>query len=490
MDPDLDDPNNHVPLVSPEDGWDDLAEDLHKPAQGQHSERPDRGIPAKKEGRKRPIVHYAPKLKLHDNSSYSPVGSKPAAMSNQGDDMEAPERPSRKIAEITSSKVVVTAKDRTAKKKLPINTDNIVSHFHTANSEKVDDEGENKVVIPLSQANKRLRVNAIGPSREIGIQRISKMYPPQAITPVTPAEGVQRTGRTGTHFSRGERADWGEKTARGSLRWTAYSGISIVVLVIIAVVINRPKPGEGGREQSMFSQLAPAESEVVSEEGDGKMVAMLTVVQEEAKQIFAKYATAEKTADFIGMIHRHDEIADVVERQWEPLRAGKGWKPNEQSVWTVLELDDVSYGMLQGSLLDFTSYRAFFRHDGGDLKLDWKATVGYCSTDFVSLQKGEGDGGEVRAWLAPADFYTFPLPEGEFRSFRLASPDKQENLWGYTKVGGVLDEKLLAQFVPSQITGEALSEVAVVVVLERGPTEALPNQWIITNLLRLNWLDE
>ena len=122
--------------------------------------------------------------------------------------------------------------------------------------------------------------------------------------------------------------------------------------------------------------------------------------------------------------------------------------------------------------------------------MDWKATTGHSSADYSLLKKGEGDGAEIRAILSPGDFHTFTLPEGEFRSYRLTAPDREENIWAYTKLGGAIDEKLSSQFIPSQLTGEAIAEVPVVLVLVRGPAQSLPNQWIISKVLSLNWLDE
>ena len=49
---------------------------------------------------------------------------------------------------------------------------------------------------------------------------------------------------------------------------------------------------------------------------------------------------------------------------------------------------------------------------------------------------------------------------------------------------------LVALFLPSQITGEGRAEVSVILGMERGPEEALPTQWMINSLVRLNWLDE
>jgi hypothetical protein len=500
MDPDLDDPNNHVPPVSPDDDWGDLDVTEESRVAGPSTGRPDRGIPPRKEGRKPRVNHHAPKLKLHDDSTYSPLEPKSAAREEE-ESLDMPEDPMRKTASKTTKKAVKGTAKKAVKKarvksanRMPeepvaetVRNSAATTPAETAHEAQADVEPE-RVVLPPSHGGNRFRVNEIGASHEATSQRVPKMYPK---TDAEKAEKpVKSAGRPRRRFSRGERSDWGQKSARGSFRWMLYTGVGVLALIVVAVILSDPGGGGKSREMSMFSQLAPEESEAATGGGDGDMMAMLTSGQEEAKRIFAKYATAKSVADFLAYIHRSEDIAALVEKNWEPIDAKPGWKPDEQAVWTVREQEGVRYGALGGGLPDFTSYRAFFRQDDNGLKMDWKATVGYCSAEFETLKKGQGDGSEVRAWLSPADFHTFPLREGEFRAFRLGSPDGQESLWGYTKIGGELDSSLVAQFIPSQITGEAQTEIGVVVSLERGPADSLPNQWMITKLVRLNWLDE
>jgi hypothetical protein len=64
------------------------------------------------------------------------------------------------------------------------------------------------------------------------------------------------------------------------------------------------------------------------------------------------------------------------------------------------------------------------------------------------------------------------------------------NIWAYTKLKSVIDQKLISQFTPGQLIGEVSSEIPVVLVLARGSAEFLPNQWIISKVVRLSWLDE
>jgi hypothetical protein len=310
-------------------------------------------------------------------------------------------------------------------------------------------------------------------------------------TPSVLEEKSKKAGELRRRFVRGERGDWGMKTGKGSVVWMGLTGVGVISIVVAAVVLSQriSKKSRGGGD-SMYSQLAPIEEEDSDSAEDLEMLEMLTNSQDEAKGIFASYATAKTPGDFLDSVYRADDNREAIQLRWEPLGMKAGWTPGDGAAWTILEQDGMRYGVLEGSFSDFTRFKSYFRRDGDELKMDWKATSGYGTADFDELKKGQGDGSEIRAWISHADFYTFALPEGSFRSFRLMSPDGQATLWGYTKVGSDLDGKLLALFVPSQITGETQTDAAVVIGLQPGPDESLPNQWMIRKLVRFSWLDE
>lgn len=454
MDPDIDDPNNHVPPVAPGDEWGDLDGVKDAPLQGLPPVRSDHGVLPRKVARKPLVNHHTPKPKVHEDRFHAPFV--PAAAKRQQDEATI---------------------------------ENYDLPFPEAEGAYDGAGNSDRVSIPAPQIGKRPRVNEIGAAGESVLQRASKKY--THADAESAGKTIQTPVKRRAMFARKRKGEWGDAASRGSLRWIPYTGLGVVALVVVTVVLDRPAaPDMDLSEQSRFSQMKPEGTGSEIREEDSGMMGMLTDGHEEAKRIFANYATAASPADFMGSVHRAEEMAAFIETNWKPLGAKPGWKPDDKAVWSVRDHEGMRYGALEGSLPDFSTYRAFFRQDEAGLKMDWKATVGYCSSDFVTLKKGQGDAGEVRAVLSPADFHTFPLPEGAFRSFRLSSPDGEETLWGYVKTGGELDGKLVAQFLPSQITGEARTEIAVILSLARGPDESLPNQWMITSLVRLNWLDE
>jgi hypothetical protein len=490
MNPDLDDPYNHVPPVTPGDDWEDLDEGSEKAKMGLPARRADRGLPPRKERRAPQVNEHTPKLKLEQDEAYSPIA--PRKMSEDLKDLAPPAKPEgTKVAPGKAAKKSARKTARKTAKKAAKRVSKKTAYKEVAGTEVKDAPApeEERIVLPPVTGSKRLHVKEIDPANDIGKRRPQKIAPKAAKEDLE--DKLKSVGRLQRRFVRGERGDWGNKTGKGSFIWIAVTGVGVIALVVIAVILSQRSGGDStAGKDSIYSQLSPTAEENFSSAVDTDMLVMLTNSQDEAKRIFARFATAKTPDEFVDVLYGAEKISEMIQTHWEPLGMKDGWSPADSSVWTVLERDGLRYGVLEGVFSDFTRFSAYFRRDAEGLKMDWKATSGFGSAEISELKQGTGDGSEIRVWISRADFYTFPLPEEIFRSFKLMSPDGQENLWGYARVGSDLDGKLLSLFAPGQITGETQRDAAVVLALEPGPEESIPNQWIITKLLRLNWLDE
>ena len=270
-------------------------------------------------------------------------------------------------------------------------------------------------------------------------------------------------------------------------------GAGAVVIFIAVAATLRSRPSKVDQEPgklSVFDDLTDGVTDKGMESKGLESLDTLINAEEQARAIFATYATSKSVDDFIGMIYLPEKNRILLSNDWEPMGVEPGWKPGENCTWTVSEKEGVKYGILSGVLANLSAFNAVFRLDGGRIKMDWRATRGHGSANFAELKKGQGDGAEIRALLSVGNFHTFVLPEGQFRCYRLIAPDRNENVWAYTKLDGLNDKMLLSQFTPSELTGEALRAIPVVLVLMRGSSESLPNQWIISKVTRLSWLDE
>ncbi|MDE0836262.1 MAG: hypothetical protein OSA84_07915 [Akkermansiaceae bacterium] len=474
MNPDLDDPNNHVPPISDGDDWDDLDDVSERTRMGLPPRRVDRGLPPKKDQRGAQVNRHTPTLKLEQEGRYDPLKSKDGSDQVKGDqvnDDESGEPEGKRKVYGKSRKADVAKKPATGL-------------GEAAKNEPI----EARIELPPAKDGKRFRVHEIDPENDPLVGRPHRQTPKVGSIA---SDDHDEIGQQRRRFVRGERGDWGGKAGAGSVKWMILTGIGVLGLVVLAVVLSQTPDRKGNRrDQSFYSQLTPAEAEVQDDSDDLKSLEVLTSSEDEAKSIFATFASAKTADELMAIVYEPERNRELIVGKWKPLGMKSGWMPGDDSIWKVLDRYGTRHAILDGRLSDFTNFSAFFRESADGLKLDWKATISYASADFGDLKKGEGDASEVRTWLSLADFYTFAFPEERYRSFRIMSPERNLNLWGYVAKASELDQKLQKLFLPSPITGESQSEIQVILRLGLREEESLSNQWLIEDLVSLNWLDE
>lgn len=494
MKSDTDDPNNHVPKVSPGDDWYDLDTDSEKSKMGLPPRRMDRGLPPKKETKGAVFSRHDPKLvelcpveEPEDSTDEDDSGGEAQSKSKRGG-------VAKKAAKKTTKKAARKSAKKSAKKK---GAESPPPSLNEVEEESVLPKEEDDIRLPPAPSGKPNRV-----SHSIGGGDAVDSDPRPATRPIQKISSNLKNDRSGgsdedvarmrRRFVRGERQDWGEEKGRGSSNWMIYTGVGIILLVILTVALNQTGGKKKTREsdKSLYSQLEVTEEKSVEETDDLELLEIFTNSKQEAKEMYGIFATAATPADLSEFLFNKDQVLPIIEKRWKPLGVKEGWVPGDQAVWAVHDRNGQRYGVLKGSHPDFTGFYAYFRKEGDGLKLDWKATVGYGTSIFDELKTGVGDGAEIRTLISLTDFYTFALPEENFRSFRLMSPDGNTNLWAYTERDSELDQTLMKLYIPSQITGEALTKVQVVLRMEPGPENGLKNQWLIRDFTRLSWLDE
>jgi hypothetical protein len=517
MKSDPDDPNKLIPPETQEERTGDLRDSQFASEVVELPKRGDRGIPQKKEQRSSFVNRLVTEI---SSSKNFPSGPSPASEadveSSSMQDVLAEEKiankTAKKVAQKTASKAARKVAKKAAKKAAPKSkTGGSKRKRSKADDaiEKAEEPPESPAIVenPVIRLSggksfreeernvtsgvygiKRSQVKEINGSREVVEKQAMKL--PSTLEHANEEQALKEVSLRRRRIAQGDRRDWGEKT-KGTFRWLVYVGIGVISLVIIAIFVSQLLyKRNSGNKLSFFSTIRPDDNDSVSDSSNPEMINILTKGRDDALKSFEVYARSKTLQDIIGMVYQAERNGNLLTERWKSLGMSKAWSLSEKSNWSVFEHEGKNYGILRGELANFSKFKAFFRYEGDALKLDWKATTGYCSAEFSELQKGRGDSSEIRAFVTLAEFHTFAYPEGEFRSYRLISPDEEENLWGYTKIGSDIDEKLMAQFTPSEISGEAQSEIGVVLSLASGVQNSLPNQWIILKLVRLNWLDE
>jgi hypothetical protein len=121
--------------------------------------------------------------------------------------------------------------------------------------------------------------------------------------------------------------------------------------------------------------------------------------------------------------------------------------------------------------------------------MDWKATTGYGTATFGELAQGAGDGSEIRGTISPDSFHTAAWPESDYQSYQLLAPSGRTSLWCYAKRTDAVGIELGGYFASGEVLIESPDKKKVTVRLARGPDDSLPNQWLIEEMLHIDWIN-
>jgi hypothetical protein len=282
----------------------------------------------------------------------------------------------------------------------------------------------------------------------------------------------------------GESRDWG-MSHRLPIRWilgmALIVGLVVIGCLMLLPVINAPNAPPEDPNKGLLT--------VVDEEKIGGMENLdrLLTRQTEAFQIFRSFAQAIHPDEVVPLIVDGRTLYETLRKHWRPLDVPREWEPAADCAWSVLEFGGKAYGLLEGRLPDYSSFTAYFTFQDERLLLDWKATTAFGTASFRQLSEGTGDGSEIRGSLSKAEFYSATWPEEDYQSYRLTTPNEEASLWCYSRRGETAKHSISSLFNSGEITGEAQSVRKVTLRLARGPAEALPNQWLIEEMIHIDW---
>jgi len=210
--------------------------------------------------------------------------------------------------------------------------------------------------------------------------------------------------------------------------------------------------------------------------------------QPEAIQIFRSYVQASHPDEILALLRNGTALRETLHSRWQPPEITKSWSPPADSAWSVFETGGHPCGLLDGDFPDHSKFAAYFTNDGNRLLLDWKATSAFGTASFRLLEKGNGDGSEIRGLLSSAEYYNSVWPEADYQCYRLASHDGENSIWCYARRGERAEEAVGSLFQKGEIIEEAPTSQKVTLRLERGPAGAQPNQWLVGEMLHIDWV--
>lgn len=305
--------------------------------------------------------------------------------------------------------------------------------------------------------------------------------PPKVARQITFHERpVQEKGNGRQH---GESKEWGIGRLHGH-HWVIGGGVAVVTIVVGSMLML-PAINASNKPRENASALP-----VLAEKKDENLetINRLLEKQPEAIQLFRSYSQAAHADEIVPLVRDGSAIRDILLKDWKPLNLSRQWAPSIESKWSVFNRDGRPGGLLEGTLPDGTPFSAYVTEVNNRLLLDWKATNAYSSAAYSDLEKGTGDASEIRGELSLANYYSDSLPEEEYHSFRLVSPDNVNLIWCYVRRGTEAEAKILTEFQSGEILKETPGPKKITLRLERGPEGSLPNQWTVAEMLHIDWV--
>ncbi|WAC19401.1 hypothetical protein OVA24_19415 [Luteolibacter sp. SL250] len=481
MNSDFEDPNNHVPEVTPDDGWGEDA-----PA-----EQSAKRIPAKKSAAKGRTKDA--EFEVRELAPGADVGSEQEEPLAEDHEVESSvfEDPNNHVPKLTA------VDDWGDQDSSFIPRRRAADERPAGYAAKADDQDDKGIEIGLREIERVQDQEVRGPVQRLEVlEHTPKLAIPEAgaLPLIVPKQVIEKQeipaeeqGQETWHGRNPEIETWGRQKSV-QVRWIVMSGLALAV-VLIAGVLILPRLGWKNERgvRTDFSNLEVIETPMLEIEA-GDRSELSEGIETKAKVLVEAYAKAAGPDDVIPLVRDRERVEKMIRERWTPMNVPKDWHVPDESKWEILRSGDREYGFLTGLLPDITPFRFYIVQQGDKALLDWEASSGFSETKFGDLSKRQGDGGIVRGYVSAGDLYTFPLPEADYQCFRIISADGETFVWGYAKRTDPVAEKMAEPFLPGVIPREVRSEYPMTLKLVKGPADSLPNQWIITELVHMEWV--
>lgn len=289
------------------------------------------------------------------------------------------------------------------------------------------------------------------------------------------------------HLSHVETREWGHsrKASRQSILWFTGSGL-LVCSVVVGAMMLLPRIN-----RSNAMERRPGQTELVVAEDTSEAAKPLTEMlskHEEAVRLYQAWLTATSKDEVVRLVRNPEKVMPRIDDNVLPRLSPEQFPPARVATFNAFEKNGMIFGVLEGSRPDHTSLAAYFVIEEGALRMDWEATTGHCSADFAMLARRQGDASAIRGWINPSDFYTLAFPEERYQSYQLLSPCQNDSLWVYALRGDPAHDMLEARFHGGAILSGTAQPEKFTLRLEPGSEDALPNQWLIVELLHNDWI--
>jgi hypothetical protein len=212
------------------------------------------------------------------------------------------------------------------------------------------------------------------------------------------------------------------------------------------------------------------------------------LVAQELRDALTRYAHAKTLAEVLPLVRDGERLRLKLLEFWRPWNAPEGWEPPSDAAMGYGSAGDRPYAFMTGKDPNYAPFHMVFVRENNRMLVDWEASEGIGSNTFEELSNPELKDAVMRVTVSPAVYYSAAFPEKKYRSFQLVARDGVEYVWGYAEIGTPVEEQLSALFRPGVILNEQVSSEPVRLRLGRRQAGALPNQWVILDMLHKGWV--
>lgn len=293
----------------------------------------------------------------------------------------------------------------------------------------------------------------------------------------------------GPRRSSGEEA-WARPSPRIDWRWMVavpLAGALVLVGSLAAVLALVDKRRDEGFTVAPLLGYEVERGEVADEAGF--LAANPANLMDEATAILADHGAATSPGQAAPLVRASQRAALTAAGRWRPWPSRPVVARRAALECALVTDRQPPFMVVSGHCEDHSPFRAYFVREQGRLRLDWEATSAFSEIPIADLPGATPHTPvAIRCLLRPRTFYTASLPEEQYRCYLLENADARCFVWGYAERDSALDRKLDGSLSADSAFMEKKPGERVIVALTAPPQRDSPAQFLVTDLLQIEWV--
>lgn len=211
------------------------------------------------------------------------------------------------------------------------------------------------------------------------------------------------------------------------------------------------------------------------------------LADKQSSALLNAFVGAASVEEVTGLVHDAERLEPLLREHWRPVGSPlRRSTPDTERAFS--DVGGVPFFHVTAELEDFRQLRVYFVRDDGKMKIDWKATVGYCSVPADRLTRTQGlRGVEIRCIIEARPVSMLGYPSSDYNGYLLSIPGSQDLIWGLATIGSEVDDALLDALDRERFLLELKTSQRVTLEIDEAPG-APANYFIISKLNHVEWV--